>query len=82
MTPGTLVDANVLLDIFTESEWFDWSASMLEEAAHDGAPIGGATDNRGYARPRAFFVGPAAQMVRGGLYGKAHDGYTGYYMEP
>jgi predicted nucleic acid-binding protein len=37
MTPGTLVDANVLLDIFTEGEWFDWSASMLEEAAHDGA---------------------------------------------
>jgi hypothetical protein len=51
-------------------------------AAHDGAPIGGAADHRGYARPRAFFVGPAAQMVRGGLYGKAHDGYTGYYMEP
>ena len=37
MTPGTLVDANVLLDIFTEGEWFDWSASMVEEAAHDGA---------------------------------------------
>ena len=37
MTPGTLVDANVLLDIFTEGEWFDWSASMLEEAAHAGA---------------------------------------------
>jgi len=37
MTPGTLVDANVLLDILTESEWFDWSASMLEEAAHAGA---------------------------------------------
>ena len=37
MTPGTLIDANVLLDVFTESDWFDWSASMLEEAAHDGA---------------------------------------------
>ena len=34
---GTLVDANILLDIFTEDdEWFDWSASMLEEAAHAG----------------------------------------------
>jgi predicted nucleic acid-binding protein len=34
---GTLVDANVLLDIFTEDdEWFDWSASMLEQAAHTG----------------------------------------------
>jgi predicted nucleic acid-binding protein len=34
---GTLVDANILLDIFTEDdEWFDWSASMLERAAHAG----------------------------------------------
>jgi hypothetical protein len=37
---------------------------------------------RGYARPRAFVVGPAPRLVRGGLYGKAQDGYTGYYMEP
>lgn len=35
--PGTLVDANILVDILSEDEeWFDWSASMLEEAAHDG----------------------------------------------
>jgi predicted nucleic acid-binding protein len=34
---GTLVDSNVLLDIFTEdTEWLDWSAAMLEEAAHAG----------------------------------------------
>jgi predicted nucleic acid-binding protein len=34
---GTLVDANVLLDIFTEDEeWLDWSAAMLERAADEG----------------------------------------------
>jgi predicted nucleic acid-binding protein len=33
---GTLVDSNVLLDVFTEDdEWFDWSAAMLERAAHE-----------------------------------------------
>lgn len=33
---GTLVDSNVLLDVFTEDdEWFDWSAAMLEQAAHE-----------------------------------------------
>ncbi len=35
---GTLVDANVILDVVTEDEeWFDWSASMLERAAEKGA---------------------------------------------
>lgn len=35
---GTLVDANVILDVVTEDdEWFDWSASMLERAAEQGA---------------------------------------------
>ena len=34
---GTLVDTNVLLDVITEDpEWIDWSASMLEQAAHAG----------------------------------------------
>jgi hypothetical protein len=33
----TLVDANVILDIVTEdSDWLDWSAAMLEEAAEQG----------------------------------------------
>ena len=37
---ATLVDANVLLDILTEDEeWGDWSAAMLEQAAHQGALI-------------------------------------------
>jgi predicted nucleic acid-binding protein len=35
---GTLVDSNVLLDIFTEDDdWFEWSAAMLEQAGHAGA---------------------------------------------
>jgi predicted nucleic acid-binding protein len=35
---GTLVDSNVLLDIITENdEWLDWSATMLEQAADEGA---------------------------------------------
>lgn len=35
---ATLVDANVLLDVLTEDdEWFDWSATMLEEASHRGS---------------------------------------------
>jgi predicted nucleic acid-binding protein len=35
---GTLVDSNVLLDVFTEDEeWFDWSSAMLEQAGHAGA---------------------------------------------
>ncbi|NOT45636.1 MAG: type II toxin-antitoxin system VapC family toxin [Acidobacteria bacterium] len=35
---GTLVDSNVLLDLFTEDEeWLDWSAAMLADAASAGA---------------------------------------------
>jgi hypothetical protein len=41
-----------------------------------------APEQRGYSRPRAFSVGPATKLVRGGMFGKANDGYTGYYMEP
>ena len=37
---ATLVDANVLIDVLTEDdEWFDWSSSMLEEAAHQGSLV-------------------------------------------
>jgi predicted nucleic acid-binding protein len=33
----TLVDTNVLLDVFTgDPEWLDWSLARLEEAALDG----------------------------------------------
>lgn len=35
--PGTLLDSNILLDLFTEdAEWFDWSAAMVAEAAEQG----------------------------------------------
>ena len=50
-------------------------------AAHEGAVIRDAAPQREYARPQAFLVGPATRLVRGGLYGKDQDGYTGYYME-
>lgn len=34
---GTLVDSNVILDVLTEdADWFDWSASMLADAANRG----------------------------------------------
>ena len=34
---GTLVDSNVILDVFTEDDqWMDWSAAMLQQAAHAG----------------------------------------------
>jgi hypothetical protein len=51
-------------------------------AAHDGAVIGEPVEQRAYTPPQAFAVGPATRLVRGGLYGKHTDGYTGYYMEP
>ena len=49
-------------------------------AAHDEA-LGDSAGQREYARPQAFLVGSATRLVRGGLYGKDQDGYTGYYME-
>ncbi|SDL85671.1 hypothetical protein SAMN05660642_01032 [Geodermatophilus siccatus] len=49
----------------------------LDERTERDAP-----ERREYSRPRAFSVGPATKLVRGGIYGKAHDGYTGYYLEP
>jgi predicted nucleic acid-binding protein len=34
---GTLVDSNVILDVFTEDdEWLDWSGAMLGQAASEG----------------------------------------------
>jgi predicted nucleic acid-binding protein len=37
MPAGTLVDSNVLLDIFTENpKWLDWSARSLASAAESG----------------------------------------------
>ncbi len=37
---GTLVDSNVILDVFTEdAAWLDWSAAMLERAVAEGPVI-------------------------------------------
>jgi hypothetical protein len=52
-------------------------SAALEERTERDVP-----GQREYSRPRAFAVGPATRLVRGGMFGKAHDGYTGYYMEP
>ena len=39
-TAGTLVDSNVLLDLFTEDpEWVDWSAARLAEAVDNGPTL-------------------------------------------
>jgi hypothetical protein len=36
----TLVDSNVLLDVFTEDEmWGDWSGAMLADAARNGTLV-------------------------------------------
>jgi hypothetical protein len=51
-------------------------------AAHDEAVTRDGAEQREYRRPQAFRVGSATRLVRGGLFGKAQDGYTGYYMEP
>jgi len=38
--PATLVDTNVIFDYLTEdAEWFDWSATMLEQMAERGPLI-------------------------------------------
>lgn len=37
---GTLVDSNIILDVFTEDdEWLDWSAAMLSEAVANGQAV-------------------------------------------
>lgn len=38
--PTTLVDSNVLLDVFTEDDlWWEWSGAMLAEAARGGTLV-------------------------------------------
>ena len=37
---GTLVDSNIILDLFTkDSHWFDWSANQIGQAAEAGPLI-------------------------------------------
>jgi hypothetical protein len=52
-----------------------------ESGVHEEPVTGDAVEQREYSRPRAFSVGPAISLVRGGFYGKYSDGYTGYYVE-
>ena len=84
----TLVDSNVLLDFFDrESEWFDWSASMLSTAADRGRtainPVIYAEVSVGFARiedvetalPRQFFVRADLPWETGFLAGRIFREY-------
>jgi predicted nucleic acid-binding protein len=85
---STLVDANVLLDVLTEDAgWFDWSASMLEQAAHRGAivinPIIYAEVSAGFTRiedldaalPPAYYRRAELPWAAGFLAGQAFVRY-------
>ena len=52
-----------------------------ESGAHEETMTGDAVEQREYSRPRAFSVGPATKLVRGGISGKFSDGFTGCYTE-
>jgi hypothetical protein len=54
---------------------------LAESGAHEETVTRDAAEQREYSRPRAFFVGPATKLVRGGFTGKFTDGFTGYYTE-
>ena len=85
---GTLVDTNVLFDYLSDdAEWFDWSASMLTEAA-DRGPI--AINQVIYAEvsvrydriealdaalPRDYFIRAELPWEAGFLAGKAFERY-------
>jgi len=84
----TLVDSNVLLDFLDqESEWFDWSASMLSAAADRGRtainPVIYAEVSVGFARiedvetalPRQFFVRADLPWEAGFLAGRIFREY-------
>jgi predicted nucleic acid-binding protein len=85
---GTLVDANVILDVVTEdAEWFDWSASMLEHAAEEG-PLAinpvvyaevsirfGRIEDLDEALPADYFVRTALPWEAAFLAGKCFEPY-------
>jgi predicted nucleic acid-binding protein len=85
---STLVDSNVLLDYFDQdSEWFDWSASMLSDAANRGRvainPMIYAEVAVGFSRiedvetalPRQFFVRADLPWEAGFLAGRIFREY-------
>ena len=55
--------------------------SLDESGAHEEAMTCDVVEQREYSRPRAFSVGPAIRLVRGGFTGKYSDAFTGYYTE-
>ena len=57
-------------------------SGLAESGSREETVTRDAAEQREYSRPQAFSVGPATRLVRGGLYGKASDAFTGYYMEP
>jgi predicted nucleic acid-binding protein len=84
----TLVDSNVLLDYFDQDgEWFDWSATMLSEAASRGRtvinPVIYAEVSAGFARiedvetalPRQFFLRADLPWEAGFLAGRIFREY-------
>ena len=84
----TLVDSNVLLDYFDQdSEWFDWSASMLSAAADRGRtainPLIYAEVSVGFARiedvetalPHRFFARADLPWEAGFLAGRIFREY-------
>ena len=56
-------------------------SGLAESGPREGPVTRDAVERREYSRPRAFSVGPATELVRGGLVGKFTDAFTGYYTE-
>ena len=56
-------------------------SGLAESGPREETVTRDAAEQRNYSRPRAFSVGPATKLVRGGLVGKFADAYTGYYTE-
>jgi hypothetical protein len=56
-------------------------SGLAESGSREETVTRDAAEQREYSRPRAFSVGPATELVRGGLVGKLSDGFTGYYTE-
>ena len=56
-------------------------SGLVESGPREETVTRDAAEQREYSRPRAISVGPATQLVRGGLVGKHTDAFTGYYTE-
>jgi hypothetical protein len=56
-------------------------SGLAESGSREETVTRDVVEQREYSRPRAFFVGSATELVRGGLSGKSSDAFTGYYTE-